>query len=70
MKQKTVFLKEKGGISDSQNYCYQGYCPRIISLPLPQIETNYSYLGFRRKLQEPLEPTRSKMVEDLNSSRL
>ena len=33
------------------SYCYQVCCPRIIPLPLPWMETNYSYLNFRRKLQ-------------------
>ena len=49
-------------------------CPKIIPLPLPQKEINYSYLSFRKKLlteknENGLEPTRPKMVEDLNSSR-
>ena len=48
-------------------------CPRITLLPLPWIETSYSYLSFRRKMQREknknwLEPTGSKMVEDLTST--
>ena len=54
--------------------CYQGCCPTIIPLSLPQIETIYCYLSFRKTMQREknknwLKPTRPKMAEDLTSSR-
>ena len=47
-------------------------CSRIICLPLLPMETNYSCVSFRRKLQrvkskDCFEPTRPKMAEDLTS---
>ena len=53
--------------------CHQGHHPRTIPLPLPQMETSYSNLSFRRKLQRGkqnwLERPRSKRAKDLTSSK-
>ena len=69
----TVFTMAASLQVSSIPLCYQGCCPRIIPLSLPRIDTSYSYLSFRRKLQREknknwLEPTRPKMVEDLTSN--
>ena len=49
---------------------YQGWCPRIISLPFPPIETNYSYLSFRKKLQRKKKKEKERKKEKTKQNRI